>query len=404
MLRHASYAVSVVPLPVRLRRTDGNPYVLFLIVAVSDFFSLVLTLNAVINWGTGGLASWDWLSDISKGILFGSLFDILRNLAKGVEPQLRDVLLSVAGVLYARTLLGSAYHFWEFRREDDDYRVIAQARCLLGQYNEALKALGKVRSTEGVTRSTRGLMAAAYLGVNQLDRAWENARQSLDESAASSPEVFSALARLTVAFPFPQDTLIALLERGIGLPASDARVLDAIDQFSLSGARCETMMALFAEPSVADRLPLSYADLLMMSRDEANIQEARRRLDMAKPQSDVERILQLFLSMFASTAADPDTTLEQDAVVFNSWSRSYSNQVSDLISAVSKSAVSNNDECIILLGRFLLVVLLAERMKSSYEQAWRFTFDQLRHTVYVKQPEVTEWLVRIEARLRMQIA
>jgi hypothetical protein len=247
-------------------------------------------------------------------------------------------------------------------------------------------------------------MAAAYLGVNQLDRAWENARQSLDESAASSPEVFSALARLTVAFPFPQDTLIALLERGIGLPASDARVLDAIDQFSLSGARCETMMALFAEPSVADRLPLSYADLLMMSRDEANIQEARRRLDMAKPQSDVERILQLFLSMFASTAADPDTTLEQDAVVFNSWSRSYSNQVSDLISAVSKSAVSNNDECIILLGRFLLVVLLAERMKSSYEQAWRFTFDQLRHTVYVKQPEVTEWLVRIEARLRMQIA
>jgi hypothetical protein len=369
MLRHVHYAVGFTSLPVQLRRTSVNPYIAFVIVAVTDLLSLTLTLNGILNWNAGEVASWTGIWNILRG-LFVDAWHIAKGVWNGRELPLRDMLPALAGVLYnGGTLLKTLLSLKDFRRDDSDYTQIAQSYCVIGRFTDALSALKKIKYPNS---GTFYLSTAAHLGVSQFDSALEECKRFLSLQQKGDPtarQVLYTLVGVSANFPLAPDTYVELLRRCIKA-GSDSLAMTAI-----SALAPEVVSPLFSDPSVAERFPLSYASVLLA---EKKSEEARSWLDQVKPGGASERIFRSFLVLFA-TLANPDTTTQQDVANFEKWSREHFDEISHWVSNPSEG--SDRVDRFLVYGYILRVQIIATHAQSHSAQSWLFVLEKLKEVL-----------------------
>jgi hypothetical protein len=187
MARHVQYLIGFRSLPVQLRRSFGKPYISFVIVAVTDLLSLVLVLNAILNWNGNAVASWEGIWNVLTRLYFAKFWELVRGLLNGNVPSLADVLLTLAGLLYNTTLLKTLWKFKDFRRTDEDYAYRAKTYRNLGRYADALKELERIPS-DARTHDTYSLRADAYVGMSELDSAWDDCERILSSKEIEPTE------------------------------------------------------------------------------------------------------------------------------------------------------------------------------------------------------------------------
>lgn len=397
ILRQITYAVGLTSLPTQLRRTPRQPYLAFLVVAIADLFSFILILNAIINWGQGGVFSVAALRTVFTHFYFSDLASVVKGIWHGNEPPLRDILVTGTGVLYNSTLLTSLLQFGDFIRKDEDYLYLASGYCTVGRYTEALHALDKIKSP---TARSYTLRASAYIGVSRLDKATEECKQvlSLRRVEATPEHLFNILLASALWLPLGPGAYVELIKRGIEV-GSDVELANALNIFVQSGLAPPVALSLFADPGVAQKMPLSYSILLIADKQ---VSEAQSWLAGIQPTNLPAKILRSYLVLIAATQANPDTKAEQDKDYFDSWSSKSLTEISDAVSNQSLQGL----ELLSIFAPILAIQLFAKRLHSHYEQPWLFLLEETKKRISTDKVAQEELgvLTGLERKARAQTA
>jgi hypothetical protein len=368
MTRHGLYALALVPLPAQLRRTAGNAYVSFVVIAVCDLATMLLTLNAVLNWNDGQLASPDRFWDIFKGLFFAGPSELFQKIVKGDQPSIRELVLSGAGGLYGLTIVRTLYRFSEFRRTDEDYQIIAHSCCLLGKYMDALAYLSRVAKLSEAAHGTR---AIAHLGIQQIDKAWGDARRVLELQGESPTDerVFFLLVNLVPLIPAPSASRIALLRRGLALKLRDLVIWQAV-WTAEPGPLLESFKEVFAQSPAAE-FPLSRVALFMKRQE---LEQARELLEGIESENPADQLSKSLLDILIRIG-DPSTTLTQDRIAFDQWSATCYERLSGLVSLMKDL------DLVLAFGAVVPIYGIAKKLGSPYEQSWLFLLNELQKSL-----------------------
>src|SRR5581483_1514612 len=394
--RHLVCAVGLTKLPVRVRQTLGSPYASFLVILACDFGTLVLGFNGIINWNRGAFASLPDLWAIASG-LFTDMFTTagVKAFLHGQQPRLIDVVVGAAGLLYYTTIVGAALHFQEFKRTDEDYQSLAHKRCLLGEFNDALKLMDK---TAARTRPGEIIRAIAYVGVNQFERASNCLTAILHNNGhAPTPDaIFTALTNAATSVSMPSGVFVAFIKHGLRVPVSDERVAFAIQQLPDDAAINQDLLSTLDDAEVSKRAPLARA--LVLS-NLGRLDESRTILDGLTARGVLDEVMRDCLLLTVGIR-NPNTTRAQDAAYFEQWTDQYFTSMTRALASVTAA-----DEKTFLLSQLVPVAAFAQMLKSPRTQAWFFVLEDVRRDLRrdpANKDEV-EIMERLEALLRDRI-
>lgn len=373
-LRHLHYAVGLTSLPTLLRRIRGTPYSSFAIVVLADLLSLVLIWNALLNWRGGELFSRAGTWRVLTLLYFADAWSVVKGLWSGTEPPLAIVLLTGAGVLYNATLLKALLNFGDFRRTDEDYTSIARAYCAIGRYTDALRTLERVNAPNMDTYTVR---VGAYVGVSQLEMAWQNCKLilSLKQIDPTTEKILFMIWGQAMFLPLVPKAYVELLEKFMEV-GNDVSVVNALDSVLPARLTPEAAHPLFDGSDRSKRFPLSFSRLLI---GDQKLDEARRLLGELKPESVPEKIFRSYLVLYSETIVNKATTKQQDLEYFEHWSREHLDQISKWISGPLDEF--NGLQRVLTFGPIFLVHTMAAALQSHYEQSWQFVLDQLKKSM-----------------------
>jgi hypothetical protein len=389
-LRHVGYLLNVVPLPTQLRRSAGNPYVSFVVLALTDLFSLLLVLHAIMNWQpTEGhnIPDYSAVLVLCKDFFFGSVSDVISEFMHSGEPKFLQIIVAASGIIYSVTILETAYHFNKFKRTDEDRIAIAGAYCHARRYSEAISALEKCQT---VTSDLYMVRASAHLGVNLLNRAWDDVKRILDiEGVQATPaQIFLKAMNCISVFRVPSSAVTGLVKRGIENSIPDLTILAALNNLLMirnENRQDDTWLAtsilpLFADVAVAERLPLSHIQLLIQTQ---SLDDARQRLQIIIPGDGSQKIVYWFQILIVNIT-DSKTTIEQDAIFFGEWNLKYFTDVSLTISSINAGEI---DDAVLglLIGVLVRLTVLSRQLGSDYDQSWQFVLNEIKKSIAIRK-------------------
>ena len=308
-LRHVGYSVQTTPLPAILRRVSANPYLAFLVIIAADFSTLVLALTALSAPGK--------LSSVTLDDLRGTANQLLQaqeplKLLRGMKLTEHQVIVGVVGLLFYLALFKTITELKEFKRRDEDYIWLAGAANMLGNFAAALRHLRKVESWNVEARSAE---IVALIGVNEIDKAEQKARQLLEHShkGISPEQIFGAMWQAYLIAPVPEDPLVTLYQHAVTSNVRDALVQDGMGVIEGNRHLQERALEVFA--AAKDKYPLTIARLLALSGDRAAALEIVKQTNFPLLLDEVIASA----SQLTLTVSNPDTTPEADAQSFRDW-------------------------------------------------------------------------------------
>jgi hypothetical protein len=399
--RHLTYAVHPLSLPTQLRRTIGSAYLTFAIIAISDFCVLILTFNAIENWGNGTIGSLaeGSLADlrvIFAGLFFGQISDLVFKIAQGHTPAVKEALLPSVGALFSYNLLETAYKFSDFRRNDADFLAIAEANILLGKYNDALGALAQVKDKGG---SWYQLRSVAYLGVLQVGKAWENIERSLmakrmdsENRGITKEDIF--LEGVGAWVILPTEAKVAWLRYGIESKLTDFYLAFGLNMMIYTKSDIPTPEAVFRTTVIESNYPLSHVVFLMAQR---NLDSARTQLDQIQTTGLPETLFRQLL-ILQSHLLDKGTSLEEDSLYFSNWSASNLNLLAEIEWKTLTTA-----ELTVMLFCFSACNSFSAEFKSAYLQTWMYQSNELKKHLPLSSLE-NKFLERLEPSMNSTLA
>ena len=237
--------------------------------------------------------------NILSSLFFVHVLDVLHDIFKSRNPDIPTLIMNTTGLLYALTILESAYRFNEFRRSSDDYTAIGTTYNLLGRYTDALKTLEKVRTPTISSLFTR---ATAHLGVNQIDRAWADATRALRmQSESETPErILFILANLAMTVDLPLTVGAALIERGVELQAPDimvSAIARSLGVFRHSNDQLERIsQRILSQTTVKQDYPITQATLWMHVGDRDKAAAANNLVVPRTPEEHIQKHFSIFWS------------------------------------------------------------------------------------------------------------
>jgi hypothetical protein len=393
--RHLTYAVHPLSLPTQLRRTVGSAYLTFVMIAISDLCVLVLTFNAIENWGGGTIGSLaegslEDLKGIVSALFFGHTYELLSKIASGYTPAVKEVLLPSVGALYSYNLLETAYKFGDFKRNDADFMAVAQANTILGKYNDALGMLAQVKDKGGTWYGSRSI---AYLGVLQVNKAWEDIKQSLivkrmdnENRDITKEDIFLEGFGHSIMANLPTEARIAWLRHGIDSNLGDLFVACGLNTMVFGKSEIPSAETIFNTTAVAAAYPLSNVVLLISARDS---DVAKANLDQIHPtglsQTLFHQLLILQVNLF-----DSKTSEEQDSLYFSNWSAS----TLKLLTEIDWKSLTTADLNVIM---FCITTChsFAGGFKSAYLQSWMYHSTEVKKHLPLSSIE-NKFLERLE--------
>ena len=302
--RHINYAVGTTSLPAKLRRFESNTFVMFLIVVVADFSTLVLGLNAIESHGKWSSITWPSLVATGRQLYQGegALWTILR----GANPTVSQIVIAFVGLLFNLALLKVLFR--DFWRNDEDYTWLAITANTLGNFSIALRYLRKVKTW---TQRSRSIEIVSLLGVNQIEEAATQAESLLVLLRTPSDEnaVFANLINACLSPRMPHAVYLDVLQRGIDANVSDAWMQDCVGLVAQNQLQ-DAALAKFSK--VAPSYPLTIARIHMLVNQ---FDQAAAAVETYPPTADLDRFVALVVALTVHLS-DQTTTRQQDAQTF----------------------------------------------------------------------------------------
>lgn len=382
VFRHIRYSLAIPGLPVTLRRTSGSPYLIFLIIVVADFLTLVLGFALLKNGKAPPDVNLQDFMSTTLGLYKGQEISYLLN-GRHLSPI--EIAIGTAGLLFYLALLQIALHFRDFRRTDEDYLWLAGQHIGLGAFTTALKYSTQVQSSVLEKNASQAL---SFLGVNQVEKAREKiAALSEDQRVGQPPALF--MLELCAYAPVPENVVASVFLQAIQDKVPDVRFQDTIHVVVLANPAFAPEFEALLRPHQGD-YPLTYARLLWLS----GLQPAALdTLKMASPGSELEEIVRLTLRLIISLDS-PESTQAQNSQVFRQWANSDLPVVRNLLTALAKPW-----EKLVVFGQLNLVLIDAEKFGKEREQEISFLLGELRCQIE-NDPQIAVHLKAMEIRLQ----
>ncbi len=376
--RHIHYTFEIEGLPTRLRRTSTNPYLIFVMIILFDFLSLILSCVLIVSGYNIKLISLVDLETTSS-ILFR--FREYFRFVSGEKLIINEVLVSIFGLFFYLALLRILLRFKEFKKQDVDYHWLANKQNMLGNFSNALRILKNIKTKTIVTElySIIGL-----IGVNELEQAEERAKSFIIQKGDNPDKnkVFQVLIDACVIDPIPKNIVLSVLKRAIEQKVDDVRIQDAVGLFSLSNEEYVSVLHDRLSPIKAE-YPLAFANLNI---NMGNYLEAQNTLASATPGTELEEIVRLTMNARA-TLSNNDTNEDEDSIFLNDWLK--------INMPVIKNLLTNLDnawEKAIIFGQLLFIRHVVTSMAEEWEQELIYILDQIKSQVDGNQ--VAETMVK----------
>jgi hypothetical protein len=338
---------------------------------------LAFVLNGIFKIHVDGTAPMMFadLPAVISAIFFIHILDIARDLINSHNPNVPELVMNTAGALYGFTILESAYRVHEFKRVDDDYLSLATSYNLLGRYADAVSALDKMKAQTVASFRCR---AAAFLGVSQFNRAWSDTRTALHlggQSEVPEGDVFLALWQSAVTYSTPFNVNKVLIERAVALSLSDTRIAGALFGLGEEDKYKHILAEVFSDSEREKQFPIccTALHLLTKSRD-----HAMGGLAQIVPKNATEKLWKIFLE-FLMIISNPETSLEEDRVAVDNWSRDSLQNVAD-----SVTDVENAFDIGVSYGLIHFIYEWLDQAESQYTQSWLFLQNRVENILSSK--------------------
>lgn len=379
--RHINYVIKPISLPVQLRRTIGNAYIIFIMIATADIASLTLILNSLFNWNSEFNFEIAATLEILRGLVFGNIIEFSQKILQGAAPNIKDSTLTGIAALLGLNLLETIYKFREFKRSDDDNLAIAATYVNLRQYVEALKTLDQITSYSAKFYTLR---AIAEMGVLRADLAWADIVNAIGIQKSRSPNRRANASG-------PDHILLHLTSHFILINPSLPELVSVFKHASKNGASdiCIALITLpvlikFSEPELKSlKLTFDTPDfpatqsVLMLSL--GDLTDAKSKVAEIAAKDDADAFLVSALR-FAIDSSDPYSSQEEDREIFSKWSETALPLVTSLDLASLAEA-----KLILVADRLLSTLKYAELINSTYHQSWHYTYGNFRRHLPVTE-------------------
>jgi hypothetical protein len=367
ILRHLAYIISGSSVRTVMRRTGGNVYVLFSVVACCDLLSITLASNSLLNWHDN-VFSVVALSEVSKGLIFGNLIDIVKYASDRTFPPTDVIIFALIGAIFNATIIDGLFKLKEFMRSDVDYISIGLRLTQIGRYSEAISIFSNVKHR---TNEFFIYRAAAYIGLAKFDIAWEDA----SNTRYPTNEI--------VLYP-PSDGEVGLrLLDSFGSVSFDDGVIFKFIRFCTNRDLDDCALAGIVEGICSPKIPIKNIEKLVpteindsryqycqtiFSILSGDIGHARQLLIKIRPNNNTEKLmyfrfaLVIVLATFAGSS-DPFESL------------------SDLAFRYTSSLKITNCtffEKVLTYSTALCFLVVGKKLHSNEQERWKYIVDQLR--------------------------
>jgi len=353
MLRHLQYFSGTTSLPAILRRTNANPYLLFLLILAADYLTLLLTLTALGHSGSLSTVTLQELRGTSREMLNAK--DPLMAILRGQVPGFHRLLVTTAGLGFGLAITKAIFDFKECQRQDEDYAWLAAVDIRLGNFASALRHLGNLTSFNQLSQT---LEMVAQLGVNEIAEAEKVSWELIETAKAeqSKEVMFCSLYQCCVQAPIPETVHTGLIRRAIELQIEDVLLQDTLSILASVPSEWPAVNDILSKQQ--DTYPLSFARLLFL---EGKWADCFRQADSAArpaPLDEIVRLNLLLCSKLSETATD-----DEAAQVLEDYAALLTPKIRELAKANGKLW-----ERMLLFEEIERTLVLARAAKSSRVQ------------------------------------
>jgi hypothetical protein len=364
LVRNLRYAVDETSLPERLRLEARYPYVAFIVVLLCDLTSLVLAAATMISRDDPAQVGLISMQEAVKGLFtFRNLIDP----SAITQLSLRQVAVSVAGLIFYVALIGTAIRFKEFRRTDQDYASLAIINCHLAHFDVAADYLRKV-----VNQSKESAIAGvvASLGVNQIATAAANVKafRQYQNEPALEPDAHQVMLECCMIFPIPRHVALEVVRRAIAAGVPDGMLQDSIGLLALAAKVQNDELAGLLANRVSD-YPITCAAVAIVGERYA---EARLLLESAKPASALDEIVRLTMLLRAQVS-DPATDLNEDGKTCRLWAERDLPTIKSLV-----DDLTDGRERVVLYAQLSFAQFASHHLAPEREQEIRYLCSSLK--------------------------
>ncbi|SFN51493.1 tetratricopeptide repeat protein [Mycetocola miduiensis] len=303
-----SYLVS--PLPDRLRQTSRPPWLSFFVVAAADALALTFSVATLRASWEGGHVNTDLVTSS-----FVALFDVPGNIGDLFALSPGELLVAILGFLYSTAFVKALLTPAQFKRTDDDYRLLASASVMAGHTEDGLRWM---RQEKDRNAQSYEILCQIALAKGQWDRAAELAGRLLvaKEEPDTKDSRIANMVRIAVVAPMTDEQAVAFC-RYIITTASDLAASSLLWTVSSDypATRAVVLQSVDEESN-----PLTLA---MAMQWQGRYREAAEVLTRTTTSSDEGEVLRLLRLCILHIGRSDETISESDAFVREWWRSSF---------------------------------------------------------------------------------
>lgn len=380
LIRHTSYLLS--SLPDRLRKSNGNPYLLLVNIIVSDFVSLVAAYTCVKHQPKYSIGLISGAYGVIDGLFsFSNISNIIASFSLSQKTA-----MMISGFLFYTTLISIFLRKKEFVRTDDDIREIANGFLLIGRFNEGIKWLDKV-TTPG--RTDQLLKATAFLGVNSIDKAMEISKLTTNLNTSpqmNSDDTFYILTYGFLMYPIPSDVCVNVLIKGMVIGASDLSIIFCIDTLILRGYDKNIFSRLI--PFIGSNNSMLQVYLLLIHNQWDN---AKIVFDAISPLSAIEKLTHYMLALELGLY-NPYVSSGGMPRVYDEWYDRIFQHLSENTNKITLDA-----EIKLMLVLLLRIKNISKTLERGHEEVYDFLIENNKNRMINK--DLGEEIINLAIRL-----
>jgi hypothetical protein len=327
--RHISYLFSSEGLPGQLRKTSGNPYLRFILIALFDYLILILSFGGILYMKDWSFANMSNFLNIISGM---KIFDDIKNIAgiSGLKPV--EILIGISGLFYSTTLLQLIFKFKNFRRTDKDILSIAFKYTLMSRYNEALKWIKKLKNQSTASDMQK---IPIYVGLNEIEEAFRYARHALEAESqnVTDDEIFELVWSTSALLSRVHKKLVlAILRKGMSLDVTDSILSNAVGiSFAINAAIIEDFEDILEDRDMREKFPLTISTIFLMCKMK---DRALEMLENYTPRSVIDEV-HFYYILLMLNVLDQDAPEEVEKLIDN-WFEEYIPRIKSLIKNINK--------------------------------------------------------------------
>ncbi len=291
----------------QIRRTQGNPYIRFVVIALSMVGAFTISFTAI-ELPSGWLSFQALFKTGREMLSFSDVFD--RNALTMTEG-----LRAGAGFLtYAVTLRG-IWEFSNFERTSEDLIILAHKLAIAGRPARALEYLSKVENVDHAYLIAR---ICVLLGLGDVTGAMAASRQVSELAKAGgktygNPYQECLGVAIVVSTPNVQ---LALLSNWVSNAAEDVDLCASLGTL-LYHLDAKQLRPILSEHSTPEEHPLSHARVLWAGDDDDE-RAAMEILEKMSPPQGLGGVLRIAMQLrhhgLHSHASEESATVYRDAM------------------------------------------------------------------------------------------